>query len=664
MFLLRTCLLACLVILFLSPVTISLANSNDGWKPLDPSDLALKAAVVDKDADAEAIFWEVRIDDNPEGDLIFNHYIRIKVFNDRGREAQSKIDIPFGNLLGTEIRIKDIEARTIKADGSIVELKKEDVFERTIVKVSGLKVKAKSFALPGVEAGSIIEYRWREVRANRSANYIRLQFQREIPVQRVTYLIKPFPFEGLSFRSYTFHGRPSPFTKEKNGFFSTTMTNMPAVLEESRMPPEDEVKTWMLVFYSRDTVNDPQKYWFDYARRFYEETRPLLKANDAVKQMAASLTAGATGDEEKLQRIFDFCRTRIKNASDDASGLTDDERRKVKDNKSPADTLKRLIGSGADIDLLFASLATASGFDARIVLAPSRGDMFFDKSVANSYFVDPSSIAVKVADSWEFFNPGFNYVPFGMLRWQEEGEQALITDPKQPVWVDTPLTPPAKTQIKRRAKLRLSDDGTLEGDVQVEFTGHFAVERKEDNDDDSEVQREDSLKEEVKALMSTADLSNIKVENVTDPIKPFTYIYHLRVPGYAQRTGKRIFLQPALFQHGAGPLFSASARKYPIFFHYPWSEDDQIDIELPSGYALDNADAPAPFGSGSISEYKPTLGVSADGKLLRYKRSFFFGGGGGLYYEVGSYAGLKAYFDMVNKADNHTIALKQNIASQ
>ena len=30
----------------------------------------------------------------------------------------------------------------------------------------------------------------------------------------------------------------------------------------------------------------------------------------------------------------------------------------------------------------------------------------------------------------------------------------------------------------------------------------------------------------------------------------------LRVPGYAQRTGKRLFLQPALFQHGVAPLFS------------------------------------------------------------------------------------------------------------
>src|SRR5882724_5329123 len=128
-------------ILLATCFVINGAAHGEDWKIIEPADLALKTPVVEKDADAEALFWEVRVDDNPEGDLIFNHYVRIKVFTDRGRESQSKVDIPFGNLNGIEIRIKDIAARTIKPDGAIVELKKEDVFERTIVRVSGIKVK-------------------------------------------------------------------------------------------------------------------------------------------------------------------------------------------------------------------------------------------------------------------------------------------------------------------------------------------------------------------------------------------------------------------------------------------------------------------------------------------------------------------------------------------
>lgn len=635
------------------------AIAGDNWKLIDPAELAMKAAIVEKDADAEALFWEVKIDDNPEGDLIFSHYIRIKVFTERGRDSQSKIDIPFGRLFGREIKINDIAARTIKANGLILELKKDDVFERTIVKTSGLKVKAKSFAIPGIEPGDIIEYRWREVRLHQSANYVRLELQRDIPVQRVKYLIKPYPFEGEGMRSITLHGTSTPFVREKEGFYSTTMLNVPAVHEESRMPPENQVKVWMLIYYSKDEKLVPDKYWSEYGKRVYDKTKSWLKVNDDIREAVTTIVGDAKTPEEKIARLFNFCRENIKNVSDDASGLSAEERSKLKENKSPADTFKRKIGKGEDIDLLFAALATASGFDARIVLAPDRGDLFFDKSISNAYFLEPSNIAVRVGDDWKFFNPGYNYVPMGMLRWQEEGEQALVTDPKEPVWVKTPLSPPGKSRVERIARLNLGEDGTLEGDVQIEFTGHFAIEKKEENDDDSPSEREENLKNEIISRLSTAEVSAITVANVSDPVKPFVYNFHLRVTGYAQRTGKRLFLQPALFQRGIGPLFSASERKYPIYFHYPWQEHDDVTIELPPGYSLDNADAPPPFAGGAISEYKPVLSVTKDGRTLVYRRDFFFGGGGTILFPVESYPLLKTFFEQLNKRDNHTVSLKQ-----
>lgn len=293
------------------------------------------------------------------------------------------------------------------------------------------------------------------------------------------------------------------------------------------------------------------------------------------------------------------------------------------------------------------------------MLAPNRGDLFFDKSIPNSYFLAHSYIALRVGDNWKFYKPGYTYAPLGMLRWQDEGEQALITDPKEPVWLVTPMSEPEKSQVKRRAKFTLSEDGTLEGDVDVEYTGQLAIERKEDNDEDSASQREETLKDEVKGHMSTAELDKIRIENVTDPVKPFIYSYHVRVPGYAQRTGKRLFLQPAFFQRGVGPLFSASTRQYPVYFHYPWREDDEVTIELPQGFTLDNADAPSPFSGGAVGEYKASIGVSKDGRLLVFKRNFFFGGAGNILFPVTAYPQLKNFFDVLNKQDNHTITLKQ-----
>ncbi len=660
----RSFLYLCFVLVCLLFSSARASAGGDDWRVVDPVELAMKTSVVEKDADAEAIFWEVHVADEVDAGAprtVLNHYLRIKIFTDRGRESQSRIDIPYLNNWS----IKDISARTIKPDGTIVELKKEDVFERTIVKTSGLKIKAKSFAMPGVEPGAIIEYRWKEVRNDRLANYIRLQFQRDIPVQLVKYYVKPYsdPDFPYGMRVITFHGEAGPLTEEKNGFYSTTMTKVPSFHEESRMPPEDEVRPWMLLYYAEDKKLTADQYWKDFGKRAYEKNKSRMKVSDEVKQAAAKAIGDATTPEQKLERLFEFCRTSIKNINNDSSGMTTEERAKTKENKSPADTLKRGAGTGNDIDMLFAALATASGLDARVVNLGDRSDTFLNKTFPDDYFIQTYDIAVRVGDQWRFYDPASTYVPHGMLRWQEEGEDALLSDPKEPTWIKTPLSPPEKSKQKRIAKLRLSEDGTIEGDVVIEYYGHFSVEKKNSNDGDSPAQREQTLRDSIKERMSTAELADIKIENVTDRVKPFTYSYHVRVPGYAQRTGKRIFLQPAFFEHGLEPMFSGSERRHMVYFHYPWSEEDEVTFELPTGYALDSADAPSPFSGGVVSEYKPSAAVSKDGKMLLYRRSFFFGGGGNILFPLSSYNQLKAYFEMVHKQDNHIITLKQGAAT-
>jgi hypothetical protein len=255
------------------------------------------------------------------------------------------------------------------------------------------------------------------------------------------------------------------------------------------------------------------------------------------------------------------------------------------------------------------------------------------------------------------------YLPFGMLRWQEEGQDALLADPKEPVWAKTPVSAPDKSNVKRTAKLSLSEDGTLEGDVKIEYTGHLGTERKEENDEESADSREQRLRSEVTAHMSTAEVTQVRIENVTDPVKPFTYVYHVRVPGYAQRTGKRLFLRPAFFEYGIGPLFPTSVRKNNVYFHYPWTENDAVEISLPAGFTLDSADSPAPLDAGKLSQYTPKILVTTDGRTLIYKRGFTFGTQELFLFPPNVYPALKEYFDLLNKADAHTITLKQGAAT-
>ncbi|HMV50504.1 MAG TPA: DUF3857 domain-containing protein [Blastocatellia bacterium] len=625
------------------------------WKAPDPAHLAMKAPVVEKDADAEALLWEVYINDSSETTTDFTHFLRIKIFTDRGKETQSKIDIPYLN----SVSIKDIAGRTIKPDGSIIELKKDAVFDREIVKFGRLRLKAKSFAMPGIEPGSIIEYRWREVH-NGGANYVKMEFQRDIPVQAVRYYLKPFPYAVYPMKTITFQGNPTSFVKDKTGFYVTEMTNMRAFHEEAHMPPEDQIKTWMLVYYAPDVRKDPQTFWRDIGKQLYDLRKGDMKVNDDIRKAATEAIGDASTPEQKLERLFNYCRTKIKNVNDDASGLTAQQLEKLKDNKSPADTLKRGYGTGTDIDFLFAAMSTAAGFEARYAKTGDRSRKFFDPNFLDDYFMRAYHIAVKVGDKWRFFDPASTYVPFGMLRWQEEGIQSLVTDPKEPGFVTTPITPAEKSAKKRTAKLKLSEDGTLEGEVRIEYTGHFAVEMKEDNDQDSAEQREKKLRDSVKARLSTAEFADIKIESANDPLKPFVYSYKVRVPGYAERTGKRLFLQPAFFQKGLAAMFATSERQTDIYFHFPWTEQDHVTIDLPPGYTLDNAEQPGSVNFGDAGTYDVSLGATKDGKTLDYKRNFRFVI---LMIPKASYTNLKNIFNAIHESDNHTVTLKQGVAA-
>ena len=77
------------------------------------------------------------------------------------------------------------------------------------------------------------------------------------------------------------------------------------------------------------------KYWKDVGRAYFEVTKDEMKANDEVKAAAAQIVGDASTPEEKLERIYDFCRTKIKNISDDASTLSDEEKKKFRGTNRP-----------------------------------------------------------------------------------------------------------------------------------------------------------------------------------------------------------------------------------------------------------------------------------------------------------------------------------------
>src|SRR5262245_14432132 len=95
-------------------------------------------------------------------------------------------------------------------------------------------------------------------------------------------------------RTITFSGKDAVFVKHKEDYSPTEMANLPAFREEPRMPPADQVRTWMLVYYAPDDKKDPMTYWKDLGKRFHEVVKGEMKVNDEIRRAAAEAIGDAT----------------------------------------------------------------------------------------------------------------------------------------------------------------------------------------------------------------------------------------------------------------------------------------------------------------------------------------------------------------------------------
>src|SRR5208282_6047195 len=128
------------------------ANAGIGFQPISQDELKMTGEPQAPGAPAIILFRQVDRDDDihtPHED----HYFRIKILTEEGRK-QGNIEIPFVKELDNVVNIR---ARTIRPDGSVAEFD-DKVFEKELVKERATKVLAKTFTLPDVEVGCVIEY--------------------------------------------------------------------------------------------------------------------------------------------------------------------------------------------------------------------------------------------------------------------------------------------------------------------------------------------------------------------------------------------------------------------------------------------------------------------------------------------------------------------------
>lgn len=629
----------CFAALLASSLAISYSVT---WEPIPPEELSTTKPQVDPEAGAEILLREVAINDR-----IFHYHVRAKIYSDRGLNDFVKVEIPYKR--GTQIW--DVNVRTIKSDGSIIELSKTDIYDREIISVGAERVKVKSFSPAGLQSGALVEYTYKEFHEI-PAPYLTLDFQGDLPARHVVFKYRP---RARDIKALFFNCPPQPLVQDRTSAYSFEMRNVAAAKEEPFQPPALSSNASILIFPATEPVS-PAIFWSEYGSDLHYRMKEEVVATPTVRNKLASIISDSDPDEQKLRKIYDYCRSKLINRGSANAGFTREQREKFKPNETATATLKAGHGTVEDINIVFVALACAAGFDARYAACNDRSFIPFNVRMTEYFETSDLIAAVKLDGKWQYFDPGVSYLPFAMPHWRNAGTATLIAAPKKAAPVIIEASPAEESQQKRTAVVRLDEHGTLEGDVTIEYTGHKDYFQKLAIDDKSAPERETYVREEISEYLKLAEISHIKIENITDPLKPLKISFRLRVPEYADRSGSRLFFQPAVFQKNEPARFLSPTRRTNLMFRYRSLDTDEITIAPPEGFELEEASAPGSFSLGEMGAYATTIQVTRKTDTITYRRNLTLRS---LGISVEYYPLVKRAFENIHQRDAHTLTFRR-----
>jgi len=272
--------------------------------------------------------------------------------------------------------------------------------------------------------------------------------------------------------------------------------------------------------------------------------------------------------------------------------------------------------------------------------------------------LDANVVLVKVNGKEIYCDPGAAFTPFGLLTWPETGVQGLRLDKDGGTWVRTVLPESSASRIERRANIKLSEGGDIEGKLTITFTGLEAILRRMEERNEDEAERKKFLEDQVKEYIPAA--SEVELANKPDwsnSATPLVAEFSVKVPGWASGAGRRALVPVGLFSATEKHLFDHTNRVHPVYFDFPFEKVDEVNVELPPGWQATSLPA-AQDQNGRVITY--SLKVESGKGTLHLTRKLTVDI---LLLDTKYYNALRNFFQVVRTGDEEQIVLQPAAAT-
>ena len=636
------------------------AQTAEAWLPVPAEELRLKDNPDIPGAEAMILYREIYTDDTKS---VERHHVRIKIFTDRGKR-HGDIEIPNVEKV---YQVEDIRARVVQPDGTAVEFRGQ-IFDKVVVKSRRLRIQVKTFTLPGVQAGSILEYTWRarwrdkfpDVLRNpqqyliTSMFYIptaRWDLQQELFTRRARFSLRPLPKARLEWTMVRPLGKERPALQE-DGTLLVEIQNVPGLDAEELMPPVGMLQSQIHVRYQIGWG----EFWVDHSRRMGEELDRFIGKHKGIGKEAAQLVAPGDPLETKLRKLYARVQ-KIRNLSAEPQA----QQKPPPANKDVEDVLNRSYAFWNEINFLFVALARSAGFKAHIVMLTTRDSALFLSSVPDASQLNAMVVQVDLPSGPIFLDPASPFCPYGLLPWEETAAAGIRLDAQASgqVMTSTPSAASETAVTERTANLKLLPTGSLEGQLRAVFTGQEALELRRAAVGKDEAGRRKALEEEVKSWFpagSTVEMIATGEQETSEV--PLRVECKIQIPNFADFQGRRVLFPLSIFYAHRPARFRHAHRIHPVYFPHAYQLADRITIDLPPGYEVESTptarNVAAAFGSLET-------GITRGHRSVEFTRRMVMNG---YYFRKESYADLKAFFEKVKTNDDERVVARSAPAQQ
>lgn len=547
----------------------------------------------------------------------------VKILNTDGKDLAG-FAIPFDS----ETTIRSLYAWSITAKGEEYQIKDKDAVETAAYDGSlYADNKVKMLRIPGADPGTVVavEYEQRERPYALQQSWI---FQSSIPVRKARYtLVLP---QGWGYEERWFNAQP-PQLRGAGSEFTWEVADVPALKREYGAPTLRAIGGRMAINFipPRELQAKSHRSWNDVAKWYTDLAAPRRASTPAIAAKARELTAGKASALEKLRALAAFAQRDVRYVAIEI-GIGGYQPH------AAAEIFTNRYGDCKDKATVMAAMLKEIGIESYYVLAnTNRGEI--DRNFATMAAFNHAILAIRLPDDVPpagmyglikhpklgqllLFDPTSEMTPLGHLpTYLQDNRVLVVADDGSGELVDIPPHPADASRLDVAAKLALTPEGALDGDVRETRTGFLAAWARADLQAKTEAERKQWLDRRLGYHLNQFSARDLVIENLDDVTKELVLRYHLTAPSYAKHAAGMILLRPRVLGRKAEAVIDLKERKSAYVLDGPSLETDDIEIAVPAGLVADELPEPATLTSPAVTY---TSAAKLDGSTLRYRREY------------------------------------------